>query len=413
MKIDDLVEEAVRYLMEVNHHKQSSVKHNYLPGFRFIANDFKNSSHNTIDNTFFTDCYDKMTSRYTLGVLSKPQLIRYRKSLSVLKQYVFNGTISYKHQPAFSYSLPSAHNENILQRHLHNESLKLAESTVTTRGNIIRQFIRFLENTDQKDLSTLTEAVVLSFMEYISERRPAGISQVVPSIRDFLTFLYNDGILKKDIAETASIKVVRRHRIYGTLTTVEIECIISKIDRETHLGKRDYAIMLLSARNGLRSSDIINLELADIYWKSAEIVIIQKKTQNTVSCPIDIETGNALFDYILSARPCSGSTTKVFLSLPPEPRPLTSANLCHMLKKYSNAAGIVWNSSDRLGMHTFRRSLGTHLLENDVVLETIAQVLGHKSTASTKRYLSIAEGKLVDCILPMPHYCGVLEVHDV
>jgi len=412
MVIEDLIDGAIHFLKDIHHHKQSSIKHNYQPGFKFIANYYNHSQHDTANTAFFTDCFKSITEHFNSGNLSEPHLIRYRKSLSVLKQYILNGTIHYECQPALSYILPSADNENILQGYINEENIKLAKQTVKTRANIIRQFLRYFEQTGQNDLSNLTETIILSFMEYMSQRRPAGLSHVVVSIRTFLTYLYSNEIIKRDISKTANVKVVRRHKIYGVLTTVEIERILTKIDRDTLIGKRDYALILLSSRNGLRSSDIINLELSNIHWKSAEIVIVQQKTQNTVSCPIDVVTGNALSDYILNVRP-SSSFNNVFLSMPPAPRPLTSANLCHLLKKYSNAAGIIWDSTSRLGMHTFRRSLGTHLLENDIVLETISQILGHKSTVSTKQYLSIAEGKLADCTLPMPHYSGLLEVHDV
>lgn len=75
-----------------------------------------------------------------------------------------------------------------------------------------------------------------------------------------------------------------------------------------------------------------------------------------------------------------------------------------------NSAGIEKASAERIGMHTFRRSLGTTLLKNGVALEMIAQILGQKNTDATKQYLSIAEKELAKCALPMPHYSGQMEV---
>lgn len=408
-EIDALISGAISALLG-DQQKANSIKRNYQPGFNFIARNYKELQSPAIDASFFAGCLEKMKSCHDAGNLSGEQFRRYRKSVSVLMRYALEGVVRCERLPALSYEIPSTQNESILAGFLAQEGIGLAASTVRTRGNIIRQFLRYIESTGQKDLKTLPSGAISSFMEYMAVRRPAGLSTVVPATRSFIAYLYRNGITSSDLSPSAPVKVVRRHKLHGIFTSIEIEQILAQIDRCAPLGKRDYAIMLLSSRNGLRSSDILGLKLSDIRWKDAEIVIVQKKTQNAITCPMDVDTGNALSDYILNARPVS-PLQNVFLSMPPV-HPLTSANLCQMLRKYSFAAGVGTDSTKRLGMHRFRRSLGTKLLENDVALETISQILGHKTTAATKQYLSIAEGKLAACALPMPPYAGKLEVRD-
>lgn len=408
-EIDALINGAISALLG-DQHKPNSIKRNYQPGFNFIARNYKELQGPAIDTSFFVGCLEKMKSYYDAGDLSGEQFRRYRKSVSVLTRYALESVVRYECLPALSHETPLAQNERILAEFLAREGIGLAASTVQTRGNIIRQFLRYIESASQKDLETLQSGTISSFMEYMAVRRPASLSAVVPAMCSFIAYLYQNRITSSDLSPSASVKVVRQHKVHSIFTPTEIEQILAQVDRCAPLGKRDNAIMLLSSRNGLRSSDILGLKLSDIRWRDAEIIIVQKKTQNAITCPMDVDTGNALSDYILNARPVSPHQN-VFLSMPPV-HPLTSANLCQMLRKYSFATGVGTDSTKRLGMHRFRRSLGTKLLENDVALETISQILGHKTTAATKQYLSIAEGKLAACALPMPPYTGELEVRD-
>ena len=409
-KIDDLIRRTINALLYEHQHKPISIKRNYQPGFNFASMNYSRLRCPEIDALFFTDCLEKLKHRYDSDGLSYEQFRKNRKSVSVLKQYALEGTIRHERQPPLSYMIPSVQNEAILLRFLAEQSIELAASTVHARGNILRQFLRYYESVGQADLGALTSNTISSFMEYMATRRSAGLNTVAPAMRSFIIYLHRKGITDVVLSPSTTVRVLRRHRIHGIFTPTEIERILSQIDRYNPLGKRDYAIMLLSSRNGLRSGDILNLKLADIRWRNAEIVIVQKKTQNIIACPMDDDTGSALSDYILNARP-SSTLQNVFLSTPPV-HALTSANLCQMLKKYSIAAGVINSSAERLGMHRFRRSLATTLLENDVALETIAQILGHKTTAATRQYLSITEGKLAECALPMPYYTGELEVRD-
>lgn len=409
MDINTLINETLHSLLNDNHLRLSGIKRNYIPGFKFIADHYNGLGYDIVDDTFFTTCFETISVRRDSGDLSEYQFKRYRKCISTLRQYSIRGTTHYEYIGDLSFYVPLPQSEKILQLFLDVERQKLSETTVKSKGNIIRQFFHYLESSGQKDLANLTTSDISSFMENMATKRPAGLSTVVPAIRSFMSYLYKIGITQVDLSPSTSVKVIRRHRILGIFTPDEIERILKQINRNTPIGKRDFAIMLLSSRNGLRGSDILNLKLTDIYWKEAEIAIIQKKTSVAITCPIDVETGNALADYILNARPHS-ILSNVFLSVP-HGRPFSSSGLCQRLKTYMNSAGIERTSIERIGMHTFRRSLGTTLLENGIALEMIAQILGQKNTDATKQYLSIAERELAKCALPMPHYSGLMEVN--
>ena len=412
MDIDVLIDEIMKSLKNVNGLTCSTIRRQYQPGLRFIARYYKiNIPDAAVDDPFLYHCFENMVLQCSSGNLSEQQLRRYRKCISITKQYISFGATFYERLPALTYRIPAAENEKILKRFLDLEQSRLAEASMKRNGNIIRQFLLYLGDNGLQDLQKLTASTISAFMEYMSVRRPASLGTVVLAVRSFVTYLFRAGVTMEDLSPATSVKVVRIHRIYGIFTRDEAERILVQIDTNAPLGKRDLAILLLASRNGLRSSDILNLKLTDIHWKDAEIAIVQKKTMQSVTCPIDTETGDALADYILHGRPCSG-LPNVFLSDPPA-RQLTSGALCYRLRKYMSAAGVERSSAERISMHTFRRSLATSLLENDVPLETISQVLGHKNSMATKQYLSISERKLTECALSIPvHACLWEGGHD-
>ncbi|HJD26595.1 MAG TPA: tyrosine-type recombinase/integrase, partial [Candidatus Blautia intestinipullorum] len=141
--------------------------------------------------------------------------------------------------------------------------------------------------------------------------------------------------------------------------------------------------------------------LRDIDWYSASISIIQKKTGKQVSIPFSERTGDALADYILNARGTS-SLPYVFLKKSYCDSSLTSSLLCQRLKKLMQRAGITRPAAEKINMHTFRRSLGTSLIDSGESLEMVAQILGHKDIEATKRYISVSEQMLRSCPMPMP-----------
>ncbi|MCF8568528.1 tyrosine-type recombinase/integrase [Alicyclobacillus tolerans] len=195
------------------------------------------------------------------------------------------------------------------------------------------------------------------------------------------------------------MKCIRRSTIKPVFAKDEAGKILSCINRSCAKGKRDYAILMLAKNNGLRSSDILALKLSDIDWKKAEISIVQRKTGNSLMCPLDVETGNAIADYVLNSRPES-QLPYVFLKLSsPYDKMRSSASICALLKRYMSTAGVPSKPGEWKSTHTFRRTLGTRMLESEIPLNTIAQVLGQKSTQSTKSYLSLSEEKLSACPL--------------
>lgn len=182
------------------------------------------------------------------------------------------------------------------------------------------------------------------------------------------------------------------------------------IDTSNDIGKRDKAIMMLAMDCGLRSSDICSLKLDEIDWRTSSVCFIQQKTQKAVSVPFSRKTGDAIADYILNARGRS-DLPYVFLEKSYFDSAMTSSLLCTRINKYLKIAGINHPKSERISMHTFRRSLGTALINSGENLEMVAQVLGHKDKEATKGYITVSEKMLRSCAIDMPMLTGKMEVH--
>jgi integrase len=163
--------------------------------------------------------------------------------------------------------------------------------------------------------------------------------------------------------------------------------LLGAIDRSSVKGKRDYAILLLACRLGLRAGDIRMLELDHINWEASRIELRQSKTSTPLSLPLTEEVGRALIDYLRSGRPKT-THRKVFLKLQPPFEPFTGSNSLHYIVTYwRQLAGITFRAPQHCGLHSLRHSLATRLLQEGTSFETISQILGHATLESTRIYV--------------------------
>jgi len=164
--------------------------------------------------------------------------------------------------------------------------------------------------------------------------------------------------------------------------------MLSAIDRNCARGKRDYAILLLACRLGLRSKDIRLLVLENLRWEDARIELTQAKTGRALALPLLDDVAEALIDYLRNGRP-SSPAREVFLSTYVPHEPISSASApTSIMKHYLRSAGIPVPKRP-FGLHSLRHTLATQLLENNVPLPTISEVLGHRSTESTRIYTKV------------------------
>jgi len=176
--------------------------------------------------------------------------------------------------------------------------------------------------------------------------------------------------------------------------------VLNSIDRGNPVGKRDYAIMMLVTRYGLRSADVKTLKLPDLHWSENVIEFVQSKTRNLLRLPLLRDVGWAIIDYLQNGRPPS-EHPEVFLTctVPIRPFGQNSCGLNAILAKRVRQAGVRISSELPKGMHSLRHTLASVMLANDVDLPVISSVLGHVTSEATSVYLHTDIARLKQCAL--------------
>lgn len=276
-----------------------------------------------------------------------------------------------------------------------------ASSTIHMHERVIRNFLNSTVNAfGVTDISTIGTEHISSFILEITGHR-GKVSYELNSLRVFFRYLYVNGMHDTDLTLflPASNKLKSREHLPSVWEDNDIVSILSCIDRGNPTGKRDYAMILLALRLGLRGSDIKGLKLFDINWEQDIINIVQQKTKEPVVLPLSIEVGSAIVDYLKNGRPIS-KQPYVFLALRAPYNPLPHDNHLHqILNKYVRKTGIMITADRSHGMHSMRHTLASKLLKQRTPLSVISGILGHRDTNTTVEYLRVDIEQLRSCTL--------------
>ncbi len=279
---------------------------------------------------------------------------------------------------------------------------KLSSGTVRVGMVIIRQFLYFLEQSGTIDASCITTENVLDFVRQEAPDHKGSMSKLLRTMRKFVCFLRSEGIVDLDADRFLQNAGRYRQKALPCFTDDELQLIFKQIDRSTDKGRRDYAIFLLSLRLGLRASDISKLKLTDINWTDKTVKVIQKKTRVSLELPLPIDVGNAMADYILNSR-YKTDNPYIFLRIRKSAldTPIDPTSFNDSLRKYMEKAGISRIGWDGKSFHALRRTAGTKMVTSGTPVSTVAQVLGHNSIESSKRYISLDTERLRECCLDL------------
>lgn len=190
----------------------------------------------------------------------------------------------------------------------------------------------------------------------------------------------------------------------AVLSPTEVERVLSATDRSTTYGCRDYAVLLLLARLGLRASEVVSLELGDLQWRAGEIVV-RGRGPRVDRVPLLAEIGDALVRYLREGRGTSASR-RVFLRLiPPRVGLARPCAIDHIVRRALARADVPprW----RRVAHLFRHSLATRMIRHGASLAEIAEVLRHRSRGTTAIYAKVSFDALRTVARPWPGVGGV------
>ncbi|MCC6095167.1 MAG: tyrosine-type recombinase/integrase [Eubacterium sp.] len=266
-----------------------------------------------------------------------------------------------------------------------------------------RSLFRWLDSRGLPSIQDISTDILRKYLfDKVQKSRTKDIQGLRYNLKLLIKYLIDVKNMKlDDCAALLSLPAPAPKRLLPPAKAEHIVAALNVIDKNTTVGKRDYAIILLAAKTGLRACDICSLKLEDLDWRAGEIRLSQEKTGKSIALPITQDIGNSICDYILNGRKAEEGCRNVFTrTLAPyvgisTKTPNTRYNV------YLKAAGINRTSDDGLGFHSLRRFVGTQLISSGSTIETAAQILGHSDILSTEKYLSFDSKNMKTCSLSL------------
>lgn len=314
-----------------------------------------------------------------------------RNVMHVLTDYVMHGCIQRRNQVSKKIKLPDNMEDFLFgyEKFCYQQSLSPL-GTIRSRMRDITRFLHYLDAHGIATFEGIQASTVFHFVSSCAHLKPATLAHIVSSIRSFLRYLCMSGFINNKLVEDVpTVRVRPDHRIPSVWKSEDVDILLAAVDRNSPCGKRDYAILLLAARLGMRVSDIRNLRFENLLWERARIEINQTKGGVPLALPLTEEIGQALIDYLRHGRPPSQYRQVFLRALAPFTPFGHDNNLHYVITRYRRKAAIGIPGQHRRGLHSLRHTLASRLLEADVPLETISGIMGHLSVETTRIYTKV------------------------
>lgn len=277
----------------------------------------------------------------------------------------------------------------------------LARSTRVNHGATASEFLQFIGfDRNRNILGRIGQREVESFVVAVGGRiGRASLQHTVGHLRSFLRFLAGRGDIIQGLDSSIDMpRLYRGEQLPRALPWDTVRAFLTAIDRSTPQGRRDYAIFLLIATYGLRSSEVAALRLESIEWRAKRIRVPRPKVNAPLVLPLTTEVGDAVHDYVRNARP-QHRRRELFLRLRAPSGPILTTTVIEAFQCWTRRSGLPITAQ---GPHCLRHSLAVHLLRQGAPVKTIGDLLGHRSIESTCVYLRLHVADLRDAALGLP-----------
>ncbi|MDA5249423.1 integrase [Agrobacterium tumefaciens] len=252
------------------------------------------------------------------------------------------------------------------------------------------------------DLPALSARDVVAFMEHVIARKtPYRDKTLSTHLRGFFQYLFAQGLTTTNLA----LCVPRVHKPWGSrlpryLSPDEVEAVLASVATNPRRGARDYAMLLLMSRLGMRAPEVMAVQLDDIDWRASEI-LVRGKGQRHDRLPIPPDVGEAISRYLREER-TSTTTRTLFVSHRAPNRPFKDSQIINSILREAFAATGVKPPTPYVGSHVLRHSLATNLVRSGASLEEIGDLLRHRSRATTMIYAKLDTDGLRSIAQPWP-----------
>lgn len=285
------------------------------------------------------------------------------------------------------------------QQYLRQER-SLSAATITHYTPIVAAFLAECLPTGLLDFRRIAASDIAGFVQRQADRittKHAGT--VVTALRSFLRYLLQRGAIDRDLAACVpTIATWSLSTVPKFLPAEQIQRVVDACNRDTARGKRDYALLLLLARLGLRAGEVVALTLEDLDW-GAGVITVRGKRKRVAQMPVPSDVGAALAEYIRHARPDCSSRRVFIRAKAPLVGFASSVAISSLVDRSLKRAGV---ESICRGAHLFRHSLATHMLKHGASLPEIGDLLRHRRLDTTAIYAKVDLIALRSIALPWP-----------
>lgn len=269
----------------------------------------------------------------------------------------------------------------------------LVEERNLSPGSIprLRLFARrFLEGTfgnGPLKLRVLRPNDVTTFIQrHAGDHGPRCANHLVGATRSFLRYLHHKGLVPTDLSTAVpTVAAWRLSRLPRHLPAAQVRRVLNHCDQKTALGRRDYAILLLLARLGLRAGEVVRLRLEDIDWENARLTVCGKGGR-WAQLPLPADAAKALANYLRRGRPRCACRHLFLRDCAPVGGFQCAGAVAGVVKRALKRAAV---ESASKGAHLLRHSLATDMLRRGASLEEIAEVLRHRDPDTTALYAKV------------------------
>ena len=269
-----------------------------------------------------------------------------------------------------------------------------SDNSIKVKKEYLIHLLSYFHKNGLNKFDDFSKQIIIDFINTTIEKGNVSKRRFFYVLRDFLNYLFIENVVLEDFSiYIPKIRSKSRKKLPTYLKQNEIEELLTSIPKNTKVDIRNYTIILIAARLGLRVSDILNIKLKDIDWKNNKLSIIQPKTNTLNILPLSKEVGWAIIDYIKNSRPkCTCEYLFVQMKYP-----FKKMEHFDVFNKYFTKCDFE-SESTKKGIHNLRHSLATNMLDNDIPISIISSTLGHSNintTASTYIKIDIKNLKKV------------------
>lgn len=291
--------------------------------------------------------------------------------------------------------------DEVLERYRRYLTIERGLTVGTARGYVdaVRPFVESrIGPGGRPELWELSPADVLGFLLAESARRSRkSAKMLVTGLRSLLGFLHVEGLTARPLA--GSVPSVAGWRLAGlprALDGGQVRRLLDSCDRLTVAGVRDFAILTMLVRLGMRRGEVAGLELDDVDWRAGELVV-RGKGARVERLPLPDDVGEAIACYLRDGRPQRFSGREVFIRLKAPCRALSAGGVTQVVVSASKRAGI-----GEVTAHRLRHTAATELLREGAPLSEIGQLLRHRSVLTTAIYAKVDRERLRELARPWP-----------